>query len=485
MHDSAPPLRSRTLGIQRRVPALPMSEWPIKEYRQLPENLKRILDDYPPFLTTRRAAELNGGAVSKLYEHKDAGYVRCYKDGGSTLWDTMSIVLRLANLPVAASHAAPVVSTRRSRRQRVCAPSPAAVAAPPLQPAEAPPAGEQQEARIMTNSIIIEPIHTAIINDKPLRFFKSPHDRPDLPWHVPADLAKCFGLAEGLATAILHDMKTGDRWKDDVRIVATAEGLITIASHSVAQGFLGAMEEVGQISKGAFEAYAQAGLPAMDKLDLPPCGSPEFWRWMKVAVHRSEPDDRSIALNPGLAFIDAAEKYGEVVERDGERQVKIAMPDDSADEPPPPSPQATGDFDLDTVFAATRDALRRAAISDPVAVKELALDLAEVAMLEQGRKEGDPPRATKAAHRAARGIVGLRHRFNPNVLGLGKAPNLDSDPFKPSFDEKTGEEMYWVNEVGVWILLLPRFEEVEHFDNPELTKFRRFLIEFRERALKA
>src|SRR5262249_6837225 len=158
-------------------------------------------------------------------------------------------------------------------------------------------------------------------------------------------------------------------------------------------------------------------------------GSKEWFQYMKIAVNREEPNDRQIALSPGLSFLDAAEKYGEVVERDGERQVRIAMPDDGADEPPPP-PNPFGKMDLDVLFSASRKALNRAEIADPAAVKELALDLAEVAVLERGRKEGDPPRATKAAHRAARGIVKLRHRFNPDVPGLGRDPTqVDSDPF--------------------------------------------------------
>lgn len=91
--------RSRTQDINRRAPAIPVSEWHIKTWDQLPDHLMEIPKITPPFLTTKRAAELNGGGRSKLYEHKDLGYIRCVKDGGTTLWETLSIVLRLANLP--------------------------------------------------------------------------------------------------------------------------------------------------------------------------------------------------------------------------------------------------------------------------------------------------------------------------------------------------------------------------------------------------
>jgi len=130
MSDSASSLRPRTYGIQRRVPAVPISEWRIKTSDQLPDNLMRILETYPPYLTTKRAADLNGGAVSKLYEHKDAGYIRCVKDGGTTLWETLSIVLRLANLPTT-SIASDPPGSRRSRRQPVSAPPIAATPAKP------------------------------------------------------------------------------------------------------------------------------------------------------------------------------------------------------------------------------------------------------------------------------------------------------------------------------------------------------------------
>lgn len=69
---------------------------------------------------------------------------------------------------------------------------------------------------------------------------------------------------------------------------------------------------------------------------------------------------------------------------------------------------------------ATRDALRHAAIADPAAAKEVALDMAEVALLERAARGGDPPCAAMAAERGARGMVRLRRRFKPNVFGPEK-----------------------------------------------------------------
>ena len=120
MHDSASSLRPRTYGIQRRVPTPPMSDWPIKTSDQLPSHLKQQLEKLPPYLATRRANELKGGGRSKLYDDKDAGYIRCVKDGGTKLWETLSILIRLANLPAAsAGTAAPQGGLRHSRQQPV------------------------------------------------------------------------------------------------------------------------------------------------------------------------------------------------------------------------------------------------------------------------------------------------------------------------------------------------------------------------------
>jgi hypothetical protein len=156
------PARSRTLGINQRVPAIPMSEWRIKTSDQLQDHLKQWLEKLPPYLTTKRAAELNGGSRSKLYEDADAGYIKSVRDNGSRLWETLSIVLRLANLPPAPNSPppgrespspppSPRLGSRRSRRQPISpttkpTASPAPVTAPRVQPVEVlPPAPERAE----------------------------------------------------------------------------------------------------------------------------------------------------------------------------------------------------------------------------------------------------------------------------------------------------------------------------------------------------
>jgi hypothetical protein len=104
-----------------------------------------------------------------------------------------------------------------------------------------------------------KPIYIGTFNGKPLRFFKSPHPGPQFPWHSQDDLYKCLGLDHG-ARSVLRKM-TAQNWADDVRIVDTENGLVTIAPHCMAQGLIGAVatagRDFGKVSKteDQLEAY--------------------------------------------------------------------------------------------------------------------------------------------------------------------------------------------------------------------------------------
>jgi hypothetical protein len=133
------------------VPAVPIWEWKIKTWDQLPEHLKFLLQTLPPYLTTRRAADLRGGGRTKLYEEARKGVINAYRDNGSTLWETLSILLVLANLPPAPIRVdpskAPASSDAPPRRGRgrphKATSTPASV--PPL----APPAQQVPAAEVM------------------------------------------------------------------------------------------------------------------------------------------------------------------------------------------------------------------------------------------------------------------------------------------------------------------------------------------------
>jgi len=53
-------------------------------------------------------------------------------------------------------------------------------------------------------------------------------------------------------------------------------------------------------------------------------GSPEMFAWVRQAV--GEFGDQAV-LNPNTALFLALERYGEVVEHDGERFIRIVVPD--------------------------------------------------------------------------------------------------------------------------------------------------------------
>jgi hypothetical protein len=169
-----------------------------------------------------------------------------------------------------------------------------------------------------------EPLHVAEINDHRLRFFRPPSAKPDRPWCAITDLFECFGLEEFGRVALRHMC---NRWNSSVCTVVTFDGPVRVVSHNLAQGFLKAIEDVGQVPKGAFDIYAEASTPAMQKLVKAhglAFGSPEYFAWMKQAAGMTE---KRAALDPNTALFLAAEKHGELVERDGEPCLRIRMPE--------------------------------------------------------------------------------------------------------------------------------------------------------------
>jgi hypothetical protein len=136
---------------------------------------------------------------------------------------------------------------------------------------------------------VIEPLHVATVDGQPLRFFRTPLNdgRPDLPWHCVDDLHRCLGLDRNARRAFLRRLQNAREWGKDVRTVATADGLITIAPHYMAQGWVDAMIHEGMAPARVRREYDLAGTDAMKKLGVPfPFGSDEFFAWMKAAMNR-------------------------------------------------------------------------------------------------------------------------------------------------------------------------------------------------------
>ena len=113
------------------------------------------------------------------------------------------------------------------------------------------------------SNIVATPIHVASIGSSTLQFFKSPSAAPDIPWHAHDDLVSCLGLAARSRRPFHHERLMAGPFKDDVRVVATPNGIATIAPHFAAQSLIEAMIEAGMASTAFEDAYIAAALAAL------------------------------------------------------------------------------------------------------------------------------------------------------------------------------------------------------------------------------
>jgi hypothetical protein len=127
----------------------------------------------------------------------------------------------------------------------------------------------------------------------------------------------------------MDDLPRDGKYKRDVRTIVTANGPVTIAPNYMAPKVLGAMEQIGEIDKSAVNDYARAiaEISPEKMAEGLPFGSNAFFVWMKKALSREGGDGASDVLNPMLALLEAAEKYGEAIHEDGEYYFRITMPE--------------------------------------------------------------------------------------------------------------------------------------------------------------
>lgn len=109
------------------------------------------------------------------------------------------------------------------------------------------------------------PVFTGTLNGSPLRFFKAPLQGAQIPWHAADDLYRCLKLPRDLRRHFQQRLKSSE-WKDDVQTVATADGIATIAPHFIAQGVIGAMQDVGRADTTIEMHYAKQVKEAWDFL---------------------------------------------------------------------------------------------------------------------------------------------------------------------------------------------------------------------------
>lgn len=105
-------------------------------------------------------------------------------------------------------------------------------------------------------------LHTADILGTPVRFFRSPRQGADFPWHAADDLFQALSFPRAVRREFQRKLKA-DHGKD-VRTVATPEGIVTISPHYMAQGAIGAALEISCAPASVEGAYGVAGVAALN-----------------------------------------------------------------------------------------------------------------------------------------------------------------------------------------------------------------------------
>jgi hypothetical protein len=94
---------------------------------------------------------------------------------------------------------------------------------------------------------LTSPIHVGDAGGHPLRMFASPvwlaTRKRDMPWHSTEDLLSALGVPAELSEHMRRMTKRD--WLDDTRTVATADGIVTIAPHAMAEGMIDAVRHRG------------------------------------------------------------------------------------------------------------------------------------------------------------------------------------------------------------------------------------------------
>ena len=113
---------------------------------------------------------------------------------------------------------------------------------------------------------LVAPIHVEALGSSTLRFFAPPSGEREFPWIAIDDLHACLGLPRALRREFKTKLRSSE-WKDDTRTVATADGIVNIAPHFMAQGLIHAMQDVHRVAPDFYDRrYAKAGARAMDRL---------------------------------------------------------------------------------------------------------------------------------------------------------------------------------------------------------------------------
>lgn len=112
---------------------------------------------------------------------------------------------------------------------------------------------------------LVAPVHIAAVGLANLRFFGPPNGGREFPYVSVDDLHACLSLPHELRRTLKSNLRS-TKWRDDTFTVATADGIVSLVPHFMAQGLIHAMQEVGRAPAGFHDAYIVGGSAAMTKI---------------------------------------------------------------------------------------------------------------------------------------------------------------------------------------------------------------------------
>jgi hypothetical protein len=129
---------------------------------------------------------------------------------------------------------------------------------------------------------VISPIHTGTLLGKQTRFFRI---EGRMPFFAYDDLLQCLKLPRDLRRRFQR--RIVNEWRDDVRTVATPDGICIIVPHAFAQAMMQivATDKACPLPKNAETLYAVEAAAALEKITAHlPFGTDAWFGWMKQAL---------------------------------------------------------------------------------------------------------------------------------------------------------------------------------------------------------
>jgi hypothetical protein len=123
----------------------------------------------------------------------------------------------------------------------------------------------------------LPPLHIAHVGKGTLPFFKGPSPNPEVPYHAHGHLVACLGVSDAIQEKFRHALANGP-FKDDVRVIATTDGILTVAPHAAALGLIAGAIEARVVDQEFQHSYIAAVSQALEILagDLPPMAAFDF-----------------------------------------------------------------------------------------------------------------------------------------------------------------------------------------------------------------